>query len=498
VPPLIQDLLDKIGGPRRAGIIGVGLLAAAFIFAISRWATAPEWVPAYTNLPLETSGKMTDELDRAGVQYRLERGGADLMVPASELSRVRVVLAQQGLPAKGRPGLELFDQPSWGMTDFTQRINYRRALEGELERTIAQMRGVEAAQVHLALHETSSFRRPNDKPAAASVVLKLSSGQQPQPEIVQGIAQLVAASVDGVESENVSVLDDAGHLLSDPYGPNSVGGLSNQQLKVQREVEEYMERKATGLLAQMVGPGNATVQVSAAMSFDKVERTTQLVDPEKQALSTEQRSEITPGAQGGAASSNTATSYENSRSTEVFSGSVGNIRRLSVAVLVNEKQAAPGAKEKPAPRTAAEIAGIETLIRSAVGFDSTRGDVVSVVSVPFGGAAPAQVDGGSRLWETVQTVQRPGLTVLGLLLAFAIAFVAIRSLRTAPVATMAATEALPAPAELPPLEAPASAALPAPEPITFASNPIRDRVATAVESHPDVAARLVRSWLKEG
>src|SRR5918912_2929763 len=153
----LQPLLEKVGGARRAMIIAVGVGSVALIFGLSRWATAPEWVPAYTGVPLEMVGKMTDKLDQAGIKYRLERGGADVMVATGDLARARVVLAREGLPAAGRPGLELFDQPSWGMTDFTQRVNYRRALEGELERTISKMRGIESAQVHLVLHETDGF-----------------------------------------------------------------------------------------------------------------------------------------------------------------------------------------------------------------------------------------------------------------------------------------------------------------------------------------------------
>jgi flagellar M-ring protein FliF len=502
-------------------IVGVGILAAALIFGLSRWAGQPEWVPAFTNVPMETVAKMTDQLDQAGVSYRLEKGGSEVHVASSDLARARVVLAREGLPAAGRPGLELFDQPSWGMTDFTQRINYRRALEGELERTIGKMRGIEAAQVHLALHEASSFRRPDEKPPEASVVLKLRSGQDPDRDVVQGIAHLVASSVDGIEAQYVTVLDDAGRLLSDEFDPSSPGGLTNQQLKVQKEVESYLEQKAQRIVGDIVGGGNARVQVSAAINFDKVERTVEAVDPDKQALATEQRSEITPGADGGAASSNTATSYENSRSTETFSGAIGNLKRLSVAVLVNDKlvpAAKPGAKPSVVARTPEELARIETLVRTAVGVDSARGDMVSVVSVAFDTPAPVDepVDKTAKLIETVKEVQRPALTALGLLLAFAVALVALRSLRPASTPAPAVAPALApgsgalpaiaagATADAPPaLDTPASSGVPAisasssTPTIVLPSSPTRDRVAATVEQHPEVAARLVRSWLKE-
>src|ERR1043166_4306322 len=312
---LFAPLFDRLGGPRRAMILFVGVGAAALIFYVSRWASEPTWLPAFTGVPLESVAQMTDRLDQAGVKYKLERGGADIMVATTDLAKARVALARGGLPNAGRPGLELFDQPSWGMTDFTQRINYRRALEGELERTIGKMRGIEAAQVHLVLHETEAFAA-GDRPTEASVVLKLKS--ESNGEVVKGIAHLVASSVDGLTSEHVTIVDDAGHLLSEAVEPDTPTGLSARQLTVQREIEEYLRGKATQIVSQIVGTNSVRVQVAAAMNFDKIERTSATVDPEKQVVASEQKSEIIPGTQGGAGQNTTATTYDNTRSTESF------------------------------------------------------------------------------------------------------------------------------------------------------------------------------------
>jgi flagellar M-ring protein FliF len=149
---LLAPLSNILTGTRRMLVLVVGIAAAGLIFAVSQWAGAPTWVPAFTGVPIESVTSMTDKLDQAGVKYKLERGGADIMVAAADLAKARVALAKGGIPMTGRPGMELFDQPSWGMTDFTQRINYRRALEGELERTIGKMRGIDAALVHLVMH----------------------------------------------------------------------------------------------------------------------------------------------------------------------------------------------------------------------------------------------------------------------------------------------------------------------------------------------------------
>lgn len=247
LPQRVQELLARLGlGPR----LQLGVLAAASIallYFVIRWAVAPDWVPAFAGLPLEDVDRIVQRLDEEGIGYRMARGGSQLLVPAPELARARVALAAEGLPADGRPGFELFDQPSWGMTDFTQRINYRRALEGELERTIGKMRGVAGAKIHLTMHETSPFRRAN-RPAEASVVLRLAGAATPDGSIVRGIALLVASSVDGLVSDNVTVVDDTGRLLSASLEPGSLAGVSARHLEVRRDLERYLESKTEDLV----------------------------------------------------------------------------------------------------------------------------------------------------------------------------------------------------------------------------------------------------------
>ena len=491
-------LLDKVGGPRRAMILVVGLAAAGLIFAVAQWAGAPTWVPAFTGVPLESVSAMTDKLDQSGVKYKLERGGADIMVAATDLAKARVALAKGGLPNSGRPGLELFDQPSWGMTDFTQRINYRRALEGELERTISKIRGIDNAQVHLVLHETDGFAG-GDKPTEASVVLKLKG--ESDPETVKGIAHLVASSVEGLTSEHLTIVNDAGRLLSEAVETNSPTGLTSRQLTMQRELEDYMRTKAEKIVAQMVGSQNMRVQVSAAMSFDHVERTSAAVDPEKQVVSAEQKAEITPGAQGGAAQNNSSTTYENTKTTESFVAAPGAVKRLTVAVLVADRvpAAAPNAKAQPAPqpRSAEELRQIETMVRNAVGADSARGDVVSVVSVPFAPSVVAAPEAQKTdVIRVMQTAQRPLLGILGLALIVVIALLSLKTLKTSAAAASAHVLSLPRNA-MPMIPQPALSAAPF-NPVVLPTNTMRDKVNSTIEQQPDVAARVVRAWLKEG
>ena len=486
--------MDRLGGPRRALILAVGIAAAGLIFAIAQWAGAPTWVPAFTGVPLESVSAMTDKLDQAGVKYRLERGGADLMVAATDLAKARVALAKGGIPNSGRPGLELFDQPSWGMTDFTQRINYRRALEGELERTIGKMRGIDQAQVHLVLHETDGFAAA-DKPTEASVVLKLKG--ETDPETVKGIAHLVASSVEGLTSEHVTIVNDAGVLLSEAVEANTPTGLTSRQLQMQRELADYLRTKAEKIVAQMVGPTNLRVQVSAPMSFDQVERTSAAVDPEKQVVASEQKAEIVPGAQGGAGQNNTSTTYENTKTTESYVAAPGTIKRLTVAVLVADRAAAGSAKA-PSPRSAAELAQIQELVRSAVGADSARGDVVSVVSVPFAPTIVAPVEAPrTDVVRVMQTAQRPLLGILGLVLIIVVALLSLKSLKSSELAHAGAQVlAFPRPDGG---MMPQAALTSGPNiPVVMPTNTMRDKVNSTIEQQPDVAARVVRAWLKEG
>ena len=242
------------------------------------------------------------------------------------------------------------------------------------------MRGVESARVHIALSETSSFRR-STVPEAASVVLTQRNGGRPGGELVDAIASLVASAVDGLDSDRVTVLDDVGHSLTAAVEPGSNEGYSRRQLQLQHEVESYLEQRSEEMLAQTVGLGNARVRVAADLTFDKVDRTTQRLNPDEQVALKEERSEILPSdGQVGASSTAATTSYDVSRTVETFSGAAGTVQRLSVAVLLNERQAEDGT---PRPWTTGELAQIEALVTSATGLDRNRGDGITVVSAPF-------------------------------------------------------------------------------------------------------------------
>lgn len=484
LPEAIRSWLERNGRSRSAVIIGVGVVSVAAIMMIARAAGNANWAMLFPAMSLEDVGAVTAKLDEEGIDYRLDRGGMEVQVHGPDLARARVALARDGLPSSGSPGFELFDQPAWGMTDFTQRINYRRALEGELERTVSEMRGVEAARIHIAMNESSAFRRAAE-PEAASVVLKIRNGVRPDEELVDAIASLVASSVDGLGSDHVTVLDDSGRLLTAAVEAESLGGLSQRQLKVRRDVESYLERKAEELIAQTAGAGNARVRVAADLSFDRIDRTTQTVDPDQQITLKEERSEIVPSdGQLGAASSATASEYESSRSIETFSGAAGSVRRLSVSVLLNDRPAADG--QSTVPWTNQELQRMQMLVSNAIGLDATRGDAITVMSAPFSVTdMTVEPPTAPSVLMMIPRYRQEIITGIALLLAFIVAMQVVKALRaTAPAQQKAAigpgsAGSLPSSDREPALAGAGVAAIAGPN------------------ESPEMAARVLRAWMKE-
>lgn len=457
--------------------------ALAVLIATAFWINQPTWVPIFRGLELAEVGEISQQLTQEGIAFRLGGGGQDVEVAVADAPRARVLLAQAGLPAGGKPGLELFDRPAWGMTDFTQRITYRRALEGELSRTIRLVKGVEGAQVHLALPESSPLRRL-ERPAQAAVVLTLRAGVTLTPETVKGISHILSNSVEQLSPEDVAVMDNSGRLLSTPMGDESSPvGLTTRQLEVQREVEDHLRSKVEALLTATIGQTATKVEVTASLSFEQSDRTTESFDPEGQVLQSEQRSE--PGTGGEGAPTVISNNYQNTRRLERIVGAVGTIERLSVAVLIDENVITatdPDGRQRQS---------LEVAIRNAVGFDPLRGDQVSVLSIPFG--SPVSIDPTSSLppsaespgiIEIAERFSRPAVALIAVILAFMMGLRALKSRPAAAPARSSATtmSALPQPA---PVELPTESQL------------LRSSVQRQSTSTPETAAKVIRTWLAE-
>ncbi len=408
------DVLKHLGAARLAAVAAVALaLIGAFAFLILR-ATAPQMTPLFTDLSVEDSATIIKDLERQGIAYEMKNEGAIILVPRERIARIRMKLAESGLPKGGGVGYELFDKSdALGATSFLQNINHLRALEGELARTIRAIDRVQSARVHLVLPERPLFSRDRPEPSA-SIALKVRGSLDAQQ--VRAIRHLVASAVNGLKPERVSIVDEAGRLLADGAGAsdNAFAGLSGQADERKLAFERRLREQVEAIVTSVVGPGRARVQLTADFDFNRITQTTDKFDPEGRVLRSSQTREEQaatadgregqvsvgnelPGARNeGAAApreqskkSEETLNFEVSRTTktEVIEG--GRVNRISVAVLVDGVYTRNDKNEQVyQPRPAEEIERIGALVRSAIGFDQKRGDQIEVVNLRFA-EAPA-------------------------------------------------------------------------------------------------------------
>jgi len=415
-------------------VLTIGLFA--FIIVQARTA---DYQMLYGNLAESDASAVVDWLKGQNIPYQLTNNGHTIMIPATNVYETRLSLAAMGLPQGGGVGYEIFDKQSFALTDFVQKVNYSRALQGELARTIASLGPVETARVHLALPEKRLFKE-QQKPATASVILKLVPGKRLSESQIEGIVHLVSNSIEGLEPGQVTVIDQNGNVLSRIGDKGMAGNLSPAMLEYQMQVEQRLEDRAQALLDKSLGAKNAMVRVSATLDFAKTEKTEETFDPEEPVIRSEQvsdeksGSEITGGVPGvqsnlegntnqsaGAtppsSRSQRTTNYEISKVVSKTTNPIGTISKLSVSVLVADK-IVPGKDKEPAktePRQQAELKALETMVASALGLDSSRGDKIEVTSMPFlESAEDANGEGvaANRFYQYMPFV-RYGLLLLG-------------------------------------------------------------------------------------
>jgi flagellar M-ring protein FliF len=491
-PASLAESARRLGAGNRRFLnlaaLGGGL---AILWAASRWASGPTFVSLYRDVDLASMSSMTDALTKSGIAYRLDEGGSEVLVPVQDVARARVLLAKDGLPTNGHPGMELFDKPTWGMTDFTQRVTYRRALEGELSRTIGSLDGVERAEVHLALPEDSPLRRMS-RPAEAAVVVSLRPGAMLGAGIVQGITYIVSNSVEGLPAQNVAVVDASGRLLSTPADTGGVG-LSGRQLDIQHSTEKELADKVDALFATVLGAGHSRVQVAAKLNFDQTEQTVETYDPDGQVLNTEQRSDSKGDETDSGNGTQTVVSntYENSKKVQRTVGSTGTIGRLTIAVLVDQHALAKAASTPAAIDSA--MRSFDAAIRNAVGFDSTRGDRLTLTAMPFEIdtlaaklPAPSSTPQHDPLM-IVERLSRPAVLLVGIALAFVLALRVMRQ-PDATAGSMAGDLALAG-------QGPGNAAVGG---SLQPGQQLRAGVRAELTDRPAVAAQVMRAWIGEG
>jgi flagellar M-ring protein FliF len=373
-------------------IVGGALIVSIIIFAVLfLFLNEPDYSALYSNLSETDASKVITYLNSQKISYELTDNGKTIKVPKDKLYEVRYSLAEKGIPNSGITGYEIFDETTMGMSEFTQQLNFKRALEGELARTIMQQDGIEGARVMIVLPRNSVFRNDN-QPPKASVVVKLSGGYSFSVNKTNAILNLVANSVEGLTPQNVTLIDTQGRLLSKNMDETREGSISSKQYEIKQTVEKYLSNKVQSILDQVIGYANSTVQVNAEFNFDRVEKTMETFDPESQVAISEQNvknqnsgSTITDSSLE--SSQSNTTNYEINRTVEKVIQGSGNVKHLSVAVVVNdirkEIQTSDVVETVYEPRTPQQIQKLENIIKNAVGIDLERGDRISLVNIQF-------------------------------------------------------------------------------------------------------------------
>ena len=408
-----QDFLGQLGERfnelsqgKKVAALSLVALALASLLVMSLWLKAPDYQLLYANLSQEDAGAIVEKLKNQKIPYEVSNGGRTIRVASDMIHETRLQLAGEGLPEGSDVGLEMFEDTPLGMTDFIQKINFQRALQGELTRTIKTLDAVAQVRVHLVIPKDNLFRKQKPK-GKASITLKLKSGKSLSEGQIQGIVHLVSASVGSIEASNVVIVDVNGNLLSGGKEPSEGAMMSTSNFKHKLRVQKELQAKIIKMLEDALGSGKVIAKISTDLDFEQVERTEEIFDPDSQVVRSEnQISESSvgsippggiPGVQalvpsgedsgsgaGQAAQrnkSNAVFNYEINKEVRRISKPVGEITKLSVAVMIDGTMAGDPAEYQP--RTPEEMAKYLQMVQSAVGFDAERGDVVQVENIQF-------------------------------------------------------------------------------------------------------------------
>lgn len=515
-------MLSKFSINQRMIILVALAGSIAGLIAVTLWTQQPDMQVLFTNLNPEDAAGIVDKLKETKVPYETTGGGTTVLVPSAQVHELRLQLATQGLPHGGGVGFEIFDRSSIGMSDFVQKLNYRRALQGELARTIAQMPEIERARVHLATPERRLFANDENR-ARASVVVSLRNGQALAKTQVNGIVHLVSSSVEGLQVRDVTVVDGHGRLLSSAAGSDDAAGLTGSQMEYQRTLEKDIETRIQTMLERIVGANKAVVRVSSVLDFRKVETTEERYDPNSQVVRSEQRgqekangvngvsggvpgvqSNVPEGADQEPAQTSSSTNqtknetvnYEISRTVSRIVESTGSIKQLSVAVLVDGiyegAKTAEGGKpaldsaKKYVARPEEDMKRIEEIVKKAMGYSAERHDQVQVTNVQFDIATEESSAQGVEAAADPTNPFMPYVRYgVGGVLFFLILFLVVR-----PLLGMLGTMGASSEGHTPPLPASVSQVE-----ASLEAKP-RSHIVDMARDNPDSTALVVKQWLK--
>lgn len=438
--------LARMPGARKIFLM-LGVAAVIAIMAgVLMWSQKPEYRVLFSNFSDRDGGAIVASLQQMNIPYRFAEGGAAILVPAAQVHDARLKLASQGLPKGGSVGFELMENQKLGVSQFLEQVNFQRALEGELARSIQSIAAVQTARVHLALPKASVFVRDQQKPTA-SVLLNLHAGRTLDPQQVNAIVHLVASSVPDLPARNVTVVDQSGSLVSSPDKPAGANVLDPSQLKYVQELQHNIARRIESIITPIVGAGNVRAEATAEVDFSHSEQAAETYKPNQTAdaaaIRSQQSSEsqngarapaagvpgalsnqppvpatapltaaapaaTAPPAAAGSTQKDLTVNYEVDKTIRYVQQPMGGVKRLSVAVVVNYKRETDKAgKVTMKPLTEAEKTQIADLVKQAMGFSQDRGDSLSVANSPFA-EVPAEATADLPLW------QRPGALDLAL------------------------------------------------------------------------------------
>jgi flagellar M-ring protein FliF len=523
-------------GKRRGLAVGIVLLASVAAFgSLIYWNSTPDYQVLFSNLSQEDAGEMVAKLKEKRIPFELSPGGTSILVPKEKVYDVRLALAAEGLPKGGGVWFEVFDRTSLGTTDFVQKLNYQRAMQGELSRTIKQIKEVEQARIHIVTPKESLFVEEQKRPTA-SVFLKTRSGMSLSASQVEGIVHLVASAIEGLDPGHITVVDTSGRVLSKRQDSSLIGQMTTNQLEYQRNLEEGYKRKIQGMLEEMLGLNRAIARVSADIDFQQIDITEERFDPSGVVRSEQKNSEKSSSNSGVKATEtksenpaeqptarararapqepaakvpapapapfqnnqaerqNEIRNFEISKINKHIKNPVGSVKKLSVAVIVDGsyKEAADakgGAKTRQfIPRPREEMEKLENIVKTAMGYDESRGDQVEVVTMPFSWAVaeeePKAVSGIP--WkEYLLVAYKP---VVSLILAVLFIFFVVRPLlKRKPYA----------PGEASLLGGNATPALAGEGGPALKAGDIREQTLQLAQGNPSKTVGIVKTWLNE-
>ncbi len=514
--------------PQHIGLMLTAATIIAILVAGYLWSQAPDYRVLYGNMAERDGGAVVTALQQMNVPYKFADGGA-LMVPASQIHETRLRLAAQGLPKGGPLGFELMETQKFGVSQFAEQINYQRALEGELSRTIQTLASVQAARVHLAIAKPSAFMREQSK-SSASVLLNLAPGRTLDTTQVSAVIHLVSNSVPDLNPKNVSIVDQNGNLLSPDGNTSDRPALDPNQLKYRQSLEQVYSARIESILAPLIGATNVRAQVTAELDFTESENAEEIHKPNQDAanaaIRSQQLSESTsrngntnggiPGAlsnqppanptapivapaaaAGASAAANVAptdmrkdstVNYEVDKTIRHTRQEVGRIKRLAVAVVVNHKKnVSKAGKVSYAPLAEAEITQITNLIKEVMAYDKERGDTLSVANSPFN-VPDKEVLPETPLWQQPEIIENAKMIGKNLLIAAILLFVVLRVLRPLLKSFATAVTAPPAPQYLP-----QPGAEGAPQLESLESHV--DRAKKIAREDPKAVANVVKEWV---